>query len=56
MSILIDESSKVLVQGITGGEGKFHSRKMAEYGTNVLAGVTREKVVKRSMAFPYMIR
>ncbi|MBS3813328.1 succinate--CoA ligase subunit alpha [Candidatus Bipolaricaulota bacterium] len=43
MSILIDESSKVLVQGITGGEGKFHSRKMAEYGTNVLAGVTPGK-------------
>ncbi len=43
MSILIDENSKVLVQGITGGEGRFHSKKMLEYGTNVLAGVTPGK-------------
>ncbi len=43
MSILIDGSSNVLVQGITGGEGKFHSCRMQEYGTNVVAGVTPGK-------------
>ncbi|MCF7876394.1 succinate--CoA ligase subunit alpha [Candidatus Bipolaricaulota bacterium] len=43
MSILIDNSSNVLVQGITGGEGKFHSKQMKLYGTNVLAGVTPGK-------------
>ncbi|MFP4136005.1 MAG: succinate--CoA ligase subunit alpha [Candidatus Acetothermia bacterium] len=43
MSILIDSSSNVLVQGVTGGEGKFHSRRMQEYGTNIVAGVTPGK-------------
>jgi succinyl-CoA synthetase alpha subunit len=38
MSILVDDDSRVLVQGITGGEGKFHTRQMVEYGTNVVAG------------------
>lgn len=43
MSILIDESTEVLVQGITGSEGSFHTRRMAEYGTRVVAGVTPGK-------------
>lgn len=43
MAILIDRESKVVVQGITGGEGAFHTRKMIEYGTNVVAGVTPGK-------------
>lgn len=43
MSILIDENTKVVVQGITGGEGTFHSKQMMEYGTNVVAGVTPGK-------------
>ncbi|PSQ15582.1 succinate--CoA ligase subunit alpha [Halobacteriales archaeon QS_8_69_73] len=38
MSILVDADSRVVVQGITGGEGKFHTRQMTEYGTNVVAG------------------
>jgi succinyl-CoA synthetase alpha subunit len=40
MSILIDERTRVIVQGITGRDGSFHARAMREYGTRVVAGVT----------------
>ncbi len=40
MSILIDKKTKLLVQGITGREGEFHTRQMLDYGTHVVAGVT----------------
>lgn len=40
MSILIDETTKVLVQGITGGQGRFHTGEMLSYGTKVVGGVT----------------
>lgn len=43
MSVLVDKSSKVVVQGITGKEGSFHASQMIEYGTNVVAGVTPGK-------------
>lgn len=43
MSILINESTKVVVQGITGSEGSFHATQMMEYGTHVVAGVTPGK-------------
>ncbi|NIA28980.1 MAG: succinate--CoA ligase subunit alpha [Actinobacteria bacterium] len=43
MSVLIDEKTKVVVQGITGGEGSFHTQQMIGYGTNVVAGVTPGK-------------
>jgi succinyl-CoA synthetase alpha subunit len=43
MAILIDRNSRVLVQGMTGREGKFHSGQMIEYGTNVVGGVTPGK-------------
>jgi len=43
MSILIDEKTRVAIQGITGGEGTFHAQKMIEYGTKVVAGVTPGK-------------
>jgi len=43
MSILVDENSRVVVQGITGKEGSFHTQQMIEYGTNVVAGVTPGK-------------
>ncbi|HHF52559.1 MAG TPA: succinate--CoA ligase subunit alpha, partial [Candidatus Aminicenantes bacterium] len=43
MSILIDENTRVVVQGITGSEGTFHTQKMQEYKTNVVAGVTPGK-------------
>ena len=43
MSILVDGDTKVVVQGITGNEGMFHTRQMVEYGTNIVAGVTPGK-------------
>ncbi len=43
MSILIDEKTRLLVQGITGSEGSFHTQKCIEYGTKVVAGVTPGK-------------
>ena len=43
MSILINAGTKVVVQGITGSEGSFHTSLMVEYGTNVVAGVTPGK-------------
>jgi succinyl-CoA synthetase alpha subunit len=43
MSILVDKNTRLLVQGITGREGSFHTEKMVEYGTNVVAGVRAGK-------------
>lgn len=43
MSILVGSQTRLLVQGITGREGEFHSRAMLEYGTNIVAGVTPGK-------------
>ncbi|MFQ6059145.1 MAG: succinate--CoA ligase subunit alpha [Anaerolineae bacterium] len=43
MSILVDKDTRLLVQGITGREGAFHTRQMIEYGTRVVAGVTPGK-------------
>lgn len=40
MSILVGKDTRLLVQGITGREGEFHTRQMVQYGTNVVAGVT----------------
>ncbi|MDR3667113.1 MAG: succinate--CoA ligase subunit alpha [Ignavibacteriaceae bacterium] len=43
MSILIDKKTRLVVQGITGSEGSFHTQQMKEYGTNIVAGVTPGK-------------
>ncbi len=43
MSILIDEKTPILVQGITGDKGSFHAKEMIDYGSNVVAGVTPGK-------------
>ena len=43
MSIFVDENTRVVVQGITGRDGSFHTRQMMEYGTRVVAGVTPGK-------------
>jgi len=43
MSILVNKDTRLIVQGITGREGEFHTRQMVDYGTNVVAGVTPGK-------------
>jgi succinyl-CoA synthetase alpha subunit len=43
MSILVDKNTRLLVQGVTGNEGLFHTRQMLDYGTKVVAGVTPGK-------------
>ena len=43
MSILLDKNTRLIVQGITGREGTFHTEQMLQYGTNVVAGVTPGK-------------
>jgi succinyl-CoA synthetase alpha subunit len=43
MSVLVNESTRVVVQGLTGREGSFHAQQMIEYGTKVVAGVTPGK-------------
>lgn len=43
MSIIVDQDTRVIVQGITGREGRFHTASMLQYGTNIVAGVTPGK-------------
>ena len=43
MSIFIDQSTTVVVQGITGRDGSFHAKQMMEYGTRIVGGVTPGK-------------
>ena len=43
MSVLVDKSTRLIVQGLTGKEGTFHAKQMVEYGTNVVGGVTPGK-------------
>ncbi|AUX08795.1 succinyl-CoA synthetase alpha subunit [Halalkaliarchaeum desulfuricum] len=43
MSIFVDDDTRVVVQGITGGEGRFHAEQMIDYGTNVVAGAVPGK-------------
>ena len=52
MSILVDGNTKVVVQGITGNEGMFHTRQMVEYGTKVVAGMTPGKGGQRIDGIP----
>jgi len=52
MSILLEKKTKVVVQGITGGEGSFHAGQMLEYGTNVVAGVTPGKGGTKHLGVP----
>ena len=52
MSILVNEHTKVVVQGITGSEGTFHTERMNEYGTSVVAGVTPGKGGQTHLGVP----
>ena len=52
MSILIDETTRVIVQGITGDKASFHAREMIAYGTNVVGGVTPGKGGTRHLERP----
>lgn len=52
MSILIDKSTKVVVQGLTGREGSFHAQQMIDYGTKIVAGVTPGKGGTKHLGVP----
>jgi succinyl-CoA synthetase alpha subunit len=52
MAILIDKHTRVLVQGITGRDGSFHTRQMLDYGTSVVAGVTPGKKGQQAEGVP----
>ncbi len=52
MSIFVNKETKLLVQGITGREGQFHTRQCAAYGTNVVAGVTPGKAGRKMDDIP----
>ena len=52
MSIWLDSSSKVVVQGITGKNGQFHSEQMLDYGTKVIGGVTPGKGGQETLGLP----
>lgn len=52
MSILVNKHTRLLVQGITGGEGSYHSQQMIDYGTKVVAGVTPGKGGSKHLDVP----
>jgi succinyl-CoA synthetase alpha subunit len=52
VSILVDKGTRLLVQGITGGEGSFHTQRCIEYGTKVVAGVTPGKGGNQILGVP----
>ena len=52
MSILVDKNTRLLVQGITGREGNFHTKNSIDYGTNVVAGVTPGRGGEHTLGVP----
>ena len=52
MSILIDENTKIIVQGFTGKIGSFHAQEMIDYGSNVVGGVTPGKGGSTHLGLP----
>ena len=56
MSIFLDKNSKVIVQGITGAEGSYHTERMVKYGTNLVGGVTPGKGGRTDAAGPSGLR
>ena len=55
MSILIDENTKVVVQGLTGREGQFHALRNRDYGTKIVAGTRPGKGGENVEAFLYLM-
>jgi len=56
MSILLDKNTKIIVQGITGREGSFHTQLMLDYGTNIVGGVTPGKGGQEALGVPVFNR
>jgi len=54
MSILLNRESKVVVQGMTGSEGTFHTQQMIEFGTRVLGGVSPGKGGSQHLGLPVL--
>jgi succinyl-CoA synthetase alpha subunit len=52
MAILVDKSSRIIVQGITGGAGSFHTKRMLQYGTKIVAGTSPGKGGQRVENLP----
>ncbi|MFH0931059.1 MAG: succinate--CoA ligase subunit alpha, partial [Candidatus Zixiibacteriota bacterium] len=52
MAILVDKNSKVIVQGITGGAGRFHTERMLRYGTKIVAGTSPGKGGEKVFGLP----
>jgi succinyl-CoA synthetase alpha subunit len=52
MAIFVDESTRLIIQGITGGEGSFHGQQMIDYGTRVVAGVVPGKGGQEALGVP----
>jgi len=52
MSVLVDQDTKIIVQGITGHQGRFHSQAMMDFGTNVVGGVTPGKAGQEVNGLP----
>jgi succinyl-CoA synthetase alpha subunit len=52
MAILVDKNSRIIVQGITGGAGTFHTKRMLEYGTNIVAGTSPGKGGEKVLNLP----
>lgn len=52
MSILVDENTRLIVQGLTGSQGRFHAEQMIKYGTNIVAGVTPGKGGQTCLGVP----
>jgi succinyl-CoA synthetase alpha subunit len=52
MSIIVDKHTRVIVQGITGNEGAFHTRQMVDYGTDIVGGVTPGKGSQKFEGIP----
>jgi succinyl-CoA synthetase alpha subunit len=50
MSIWVNKDTKIIVQGLTGSEGRFHAEKCREYGAQIVAGVTPARPGRRSTA------